>query len=152
MKRSSVLLKTCCYLKAIFVMILINGCIVDEEGKICRPAPSNCSQSEPNGDVKIKLNIGESLKSVKVELFSGAVEDGDRFSEFLATSNEITKGAPNGRISGRAFYTTIMNRETTTVIVVNGCRLNAEEKDYCDDVKCYEPGSAKLDLRLAVSK
>lgn len=133
-------------------MILINGCIVDEEGKLCRPVPAYCTQSEPNGDVIINLNIGESLKPVKVELFSGTVEEGDRFGEFLATSNEITKGAPNGKISGRAFYTTIMNRETTSVIVVNGCRLKAEEKTYCDDVKCYEPGSAKLDLRLDVSK
>lgn len=133
-------------------MILINGCIVDENGKICRPAPSYCSQSEPNGEVSIKLNIGKSLKPVKVELFKGTVEEGDRVDEFLATSNEITKGAPNGKISGRAFYTTIMNRETTSVIVVNSTRLNAEQNTYCDDVTCYSPGSAKLDLRLDASK
>jgi hypothetical protein len=133
-------------------MILIYGCGIDEEGNLCRAVPDDCCQYEPDGMVTIELNLSKSLKPVKVEIFNGTVENGKLLYDFVATRNETTLEAPNGDVSGRAFYTTIIDGDTATVIAIDGDKLKPEDKQYCDDVTCYTPGLITLDLQLDLSK
>lgn len=127
-------------------LLALSSCFKDNDSDECDPNKVCYTDAPPTLYVRLHLSPSPDGSTVTVRLYEGNVDDGELYDTFETSDVEETYLLPVDQYySAEAEYTD----GATTIIAVDGERLNQESFQNCDET-CYDwEHSITLDLELA---
>lgn len=131
---------------AIIGLLTLGSCFKDNDSDECDPNKVCYTEAPETLYVRLHLSSSPDGSAVKVRIYEGNVDDGELYDSFETFNAEETYLLPVDEFySAEAEY----SDGSTTIIAVDGDRLDQESFQNCNET-CYDwDHSITLDLELA---